>query len=178
MPLIRDRGLAAVGFADVAAALDVREEDVAALFESPREILTENDYFARLVTAFRESSHDLSCSGAWVVAIDELAASMSVEEWTTEAERNALFAREEHNVGGLVTEIIGIIMGLSSAVAERSGAPATSTEVSVFVGTVLGTMLSMPTAFYTDSASWVEAHAVAIDALGPSLDRMLRGAAA
>ena len=174
LPLFSERGYLGVSFSDVANSAGLSEAELSTLFSSTREIITANDYFAVIVNAFRESSSDLSCAAAWVVAIDEIAETMSAEEWATERLRNELYAREDDVIGGIVNELMGIIGGLNLAVAERCGIAADSTPVSVFTGTVIGTMMSMPLGFYPDSCTWVKAHAVAIEALGPSLDRMLQ----
>jgi hypothetical protein len=176
LPLISERGFQNVSFADAAGASGLTEAELSALFGRTREIVTANDYFEVIVTAFRESSSELSCTAAWVIAIDEIAATMSAKEWATERLRNEVYAREDEVIGGIVKELWVNITGLNHAVAERCGVPVDSTPVAVFTGTVIGTMLSMPIGYSTDSYAWVEAHAVAIEALGPSLDQMLRRA--
>ncbi len=174
--LVRERGYTNVTFADAAEASGLSEGELSERFDSIREIVTANDYFAVIVKAFRESPSDLTCAAAWVVAIDEIGATMSAEEWSTERLRNEVYAREDEVIGGIVKELWGHIGGLNVAVAERCGVAADATPVAVFTGTVLGTMLSMPLGYYPDSRAWVAAHAVAIEALGPSLDQMLKRA--
>ena len=176
LPLISERGFLNVTLADVAEASGVSESELSALFDSTRSVVTENDYFDVIVSAFRESPVELSCAAAWVVAIEEIAETMTPEEWATERLRNEIYAREDDAIGGVVTELMGIMAGLTEAVAERCGIDPASTPVAVFTGTVIGTMMSMPLGFHPDSCSWVKAHAVAIEALGPSLDRMLQSA--
>lgn len=176
LPLYRERSFADVSFAEVAAASGITEAELAERFTDTRELITGNDYWGLIVSGFRESSHDLSCAAAWMVAIEELAVALSPEEWAAERLRIEIYQREENALGGLIAEISGIIIGLNEAVAERCGLPPDSTPVSVFTGTVLGTMLTMPLAFYPDARTWVTAHAVAIDELGPSLDHMMRRA--
>lgn len=174
LPLISERGFANVSFAEAAEASGLSEAELYELYDSTRAIVTENDYFTVIVKTFRECPSDLSCAAAWVVAIDEIAATMTAEEWATERLRNEIYAREDNVIGGIVHELMGIIAGLNNAVAERCGIAPTSTPAAVFTGTVVGTMMSMPLGFYPDAAAWVEAHAVAIEALGPSLDRILQ----
>ena len=176
LPLISERGFQNVTFADVADTSGLSEGELSTLFDSTRAIITENDYFDVIVSAFRESPAELSCAAAWVVAIDEIAETMTAEEWATERLRNEIYAGEDDVIGGIVHELMGIIADLNSAVAERCGIDPASTPAAVFTGTVVGTMMSMPLGFHPDSCSWVRAHAVAIEALGPSLDRMLQPA--
>lgn len=174
LPLISERGFENVDFSDVARACGLTEADLSTMFSDTRQIVTQNDYFAVIVKSFRESPSELSCAAAWVVAIDEIAETMTAEEWAAERLRNELYAREDEVIGGIVNELMGIILELNAAVAERCGISAQSTPVAVFSGTVIGTMMTMPLGLYPDRCSWVEAHAVAIETLGPSLDRLLQ----
>lgn len=177
LPLYSERAFADVSFAEVAAAAGLTEAELVERFLDTRSIIADNDYWGLIVSGFRESSDDLSCAAAWVVAIEELAGALSQEQWDGERDRIALYQREELALGGVIAEMSGLLMGLNEAVAERSGLPVTSTEVATFSGTMLGTMLAMPIAFYPDAHTWVAAHGVAFDALGPGLDRMIRLAA-
>lgn len=172
LKLFDERGFDTVTLDDVAAAVSRSVASVEREFSTTRDIVVHNDYFDTIVDCFENCPPELSCAGAWVVAIDEIANSMSAEEWETELRRTRIFFRDERHIGGVSEMIASFLFGLKHAVAERANLPVESAEVVIFSGAIYGMMLSIP--ITEDRCEWVKAHAIAIESLGPALDHMLR----
>ena len=71
LQLFDERGFDTVTLDDVAAAVSRSVASVEREFSTTRDIVVRNDYFDGIVGCFESCPPELSCAGAWVVAIDE-----------------------------------------------------------------------------------------------------------
>jgi AcrR family transcriptional regulator len=173
LALIAERGLSAVSIDDIARHVDCSPAEVLAEFPTAQDVVTTNDFFDAKVEYFRGSDPQLSCSRAWLVALDERAAEISAEEWAIEAERQRLFGVESANIDNLLAGLAQATAALAEAVIVRTGADAGSPGVRAFAGTIIGLQFVMPSGAFPDAPSWTAAHAAVLDAIGPGLDRLL-----
>jgi AcrR family transcriptional regulator len=173
LALIAERGLTAVSIDDIAARVGITPAGVLAEFPTVQQVVSANDFFAMKVESFIACDQELTCSGAWLVALDERAASVTAEQWSVETERQRIFGVESAALDNVLAGIGQGMAALTEAVVARTGAAPHALGVRTFVGTVIGLQLAMPSGAYPDAKSWTNDHAAVIDAIGPGLDRLL-----
>ena len=172
-PLFEKQGVAQTTAAQIADAAGISEAGLAAEFAEVSEILLHNDHYQRLLEIFVAEPAELSPSAAWMVAIEETASSMDDGTWQREATRQQLILTDPVVGEHAVPLSVHLIALTRAAVATRTGLPADSPKVGAFAGALIGALGTMPSGNFDGPATWIAAQAQAVEALGPSLDKLL-----
>jgi len=172
-PLFVKQGVAQTTAAQVADAAGISESRLAAEFTEVRDILLQNDHYQRMLETFVAEPAELSPSAAWIVAIEETASRMDAGTWQRESTRQHLILTDPVVGEHAVPLSVHLIALTRTAVSTRTGLPADSPKVGAFAGALIGALGTMPSGDFDGPPEWIAAQAQAVEALGPSLDKLL-----